>query len=138
MRSAACAAAVLVLTCAESVAQGPGAAAPAASWYDHIGEMQVPAPTKRALKPIPGYPQGAGGILPSGGTSAGASAGQSGSQYPASRNYYEYNPNAARPDSYGRMRSVGGPAVDRRGDQLGADWYRNMPKRNYDYRNDRY
>jgi hypothetical protein len=143
MRTAVCvffAAVAPVLLCASSPAQEPDQPS-AASGYPSVSSVGVPGPvpTKRPLRPIPGYPQGGG--MPSSGTYGGAPGvypQQANPQYPSSRTYYEYSPNAARPDSYGRMRSTGGPDVDTRGDQMGADWYRNMPGPNYDYRGRRY
>lgn len=139
MRTAACvlsAVIVLVFSCARSSAQGVVQPTPAASGYDD--DMGIPGavPTKQALRPIPGYPQG--GAVPVAGSSGAYQQKKANSQYPASRNYYDYSPNAARPDSYGRMRSSGGQDVDVRGDQMGVNWYRNMPERNYDYRDSRY
>lgn len=127
--------AILLFPCAGSRAQGVVQSPPPAS--ESTDDMGMPGavPTKRALRPIPGYPQG--GVLPAGGSS-GVYPQKGKSQYPASRTYYDYSPNATRPDSYGRMRRSGGQDVDVRGDKMGVDWYRNMPEPNYDYRNRQY
>ncbi|MEI6634802.1 MAG: hypothetical protein WCP22_13440 [Chlamydiota bacterium] len=144
MRTAVCVffvAVAPVLLCASSRAQDPDLPSTDSSGYAPGAGVGVlgPVPTKRPLRPIPGHPQG-GGLTSSGtyGGVPGVSLQQSNPLYPTSRTYYEHSPNAARPDSYGRMRSVGGPDVDTRGGQMGADWYRNMPAPNYDYRNRRY
>lgn len=138
----AAALAVSLLPCAVARAQVAGsspAGAAAGSVRDDGLDMPGAVPTKRALRPIPGYPQG--GPLPAGGTYGGAPRvypQRANPQYPTSRTYYDYSPYAPRQDSYGRVRSSGGQDVDVRGDQMGTDWYRNMPAPNYDYRGRRY
>ena len=128
----------LSTACGISVAQEMDQAA-GGEYADYSADAGVPAaPTRRPLRPIPGYPRG--GALPPGetyGGSPGVYPQQSGPGYPTSRSYYEYSPSAPRPDSYGRMRSSG-PDIDVRGSRMGEDWYRNMPAPNYDYRSRRY
>ncbi len=141
MRAAWCVAAAIVSVCmARGISRGQGLDQASGGWYpDQSIDQESPAPpTRRPLRPIPGYPQG--GALPFGGTYSGAPGTypqQPDGGYPTSRTYYDYSPTAPRPDSYGRMRS-GGLDIDRRGDQIGADWYRNMPAPNYDSRGRRY
>ncbi len=116
----------------------PSGAVPVQAEDDGLGSPGA-VPTKRPLRPIPGYPKG--GALPPGGTygrGPGVYPQRSDSRYPTSRTYYDYSPYAPRQDSYGRMRSSGGQDIDVRGDQMGVDWYRNMPAPNYDYRGRRY
>lgn len=114
--------------------------APAAAGYSANPYSQAPGPgpTRRPLAQT--APYGSAGSLPHAATygSPAGSSPQANPLYPTSRTYYEYAPSAPRQDSYGRMRNVGGEDVDVRGNEMGADWYRNMPAPNYDYRGRRY